>query len=295
MGMTAAVVRLIDTDAARQPLVDLAVAYGHQAIRNVVRTLGNGNAMIEPGTALVTGGARRIGRAIVVALADAGYAVAIHTHRSGAEAEALAAAIADRGGRAVVVRADLAEPAEVDGLVTAAAAAFGPLTLLVNNASEFVEDHLGSLTREVWNRQFRVNIQTPSFLAQDFAAQAPAGSSIVNVTDQRVFKPTPHFYSYGLTKAALTAATVAMAQALAPRIRVNAVAPGPSLQGARQGPEDFARQSAATLTGTGSPPAAIAEAVLYLARASAVTGVTLPVDGGQHLMWQTPDVVGIRE
>ena len=251
--------------------------------------------MIEPGTALVTGGARRIGRAIVEALADAGYAVAIHTHRSGAEAEALAAAIADRGGRAVVVRADLAEPAEVDGLVTAAAAAHGPLTLLVNNASEFVEDHLGSLTREVWNRQFRVNIQTPSFLAQDFAAQAPAGSSIVNITDQRVFKPTPHFYSYGLTKVALTAATVAMAQALGPRIRVNAVAPGPSLQGARQGPEDFARQTAATLTGTGSPPAAIAEAVLYLARASAVTGVTLPVDGGQHLMWQTPDVVGIRE
>jgi len=261
----------------------------------VVQVPGNGYVMIEAGTALVTGGARRIGRAIVETLADAGYAVAIHTHRSGAEAEALAAAIVDRGGRAVVVRADLAEPAEVDGLVAAAAAALGPLTLLVNNASEFIEDHLGSLTREVWNRQFRVNIQTPSFLAQDFAAQAPAGSAIVNVTDQRVFKPTPHFYSYALTKVALTAATVAMAQALGPRIRVNAVAPGPSLQGARQNPEDFSRQQAATLTGGGSPPAAIAEAVLYLARASAVTGVTLPVDGGQHLLWQTPDVDGIRE
>ncbi|KAF0118888.1 MAG: short-chain dehydrogenase/reductase SDR [Xanthobacteraceae bacterium] len=252
--------------------------------------------MIEPGTALVTGGARRIGRAIVEALADAGYAVAIHAHRSGTEAEALAAAIAGRGGRATVVSADLAEPAEVDALVAASARALGaPLTLLVNNASEFVEDHLGSLTREVWNRQFRVNIQTPSMLAQDFAAQAPAGSSIVNITDQRVFKPTPHFYSYALTKVALTAATVAMAQALAPRIRVNAVAPGPSLQGVRQGLEDFARQQAATLTGGGSPPSAIAEAVLYLARATAVTGVTLPVDGGQHLMWQTPDVVGVSE
>lgn len=251
--------------------------------------------MGESGVALVTGGARRVGRAIVEALADAGYAVAIHANRSRGEAEDLAARINAAGGRAAVVTADLADPSDVDGLVAGAAAALGPLTLLVNNASEFVEDHLGTLTREVWNRQFRVNIQTPSFLAQDFAAQAPDGSAIVNITDQRVLKPTPQFYSYALTKAALSAATVAMAQALAPRIRVNAVAPGPAMQGARQGPEDFARQLAATLTQGGSPPDEIARAVLYLAGARAVTGVTLPVDGGQHLVWQTPDVVGLRE
>lgn len=251
--------------------------------------------MGETGVALVTGGAKRVGRSIVEALAGAGYAVAIHAHRSREEAAALAARITQAGGRAAVVTADLAEPADVDALVSRAAAALGPLTLLVNNASEFVEDRLGTLTREVWNRQFRVNIQTPSFLAQDFAAQAPDGSAIVNITDQRVFKPTPQFYSYALTKAALAAATVAMAQALAPRIRVNAVAPGPSIQGDRQGPEDFARQVAATLTQGGSPPDEIARAVLYLARATAVTGVTLPVDGGQHLIWQTPDVTGLRE
>lgn len=251
--------------------------------------------MGQSGIALVTGGARRIGAAIVEALAAAGYAVVIHANRSTAEAEALAAAIAGRGGRAAVARADLAEPADVDGLIAVAAGAFGPLTLLVNNASEFVEDHVGSLTREVWNRQFRVNLQTPSFLAQDFAAQAPDGSAIVNIADQRVFKPTPQFYSYGLTKAALVAATETMAQALAPRIRVNAVAPGPAAANIRQRPDDFARQQAATLTGAGSPPEAVAEAVLYLARASAVTGVTLPVDGGQRLIWQTPDVWGIRE
>ncbi|MCA0317966.1 MAG: SDR family oxidoreductase [Proteobacteria bacterium] len=251
--------------------------------------------MGQGGIALVTGGARRIGAAIVEALAAAGYAVVIHANRSMAEAEALAAAIAARGGRAAVVRADLAEPADVDGLIAVAAGAFGPLTLLVNNASEFVEDHVGSLTREVWNRQFRVNLQTPSFLAQDFAAQAPDGSAIVNIADQRVFKPTPQFYSYGLTKAALVAATETMAQALAPRIRVNAVAPGPAAANIRQRPEDFARQQAATLTGAGSPPEAVAEAVLYLARASTITGATLPVDGGQRLIWQTPDVWGIRE
>jgi NAD(P)-dependent dehydrogenase (short-subunit alcohol dehydrogenase family) len=251
--------------------------------------------MGQGGIALVTGGARRIGAAIVETLAADGYAVVIHANRSVTEAEDLAAAIVARGGRAAVTRADLAEPAEVDGLIAAAAGPFGPLTLLVNNASEFVEDHIGSLTREVWNRQFRVNLQTPSFLAQDFAAQAPDGSAIVNVADQRVFKPTPQFYSYGLTKAALVAATETMAQALGPRIRVNAVAPGPTAANVRQRPEDFVRQQAATLTGGGSPPDAVAEAVLYLARAAAVTGVTLPVDGGQRLIWQTPDVWGIRE
>lgn len=251
--------------------------------------------MAQNGTALVTGGATRIGRAIVTALAEAGFGVAIHAHRSVAEARDLAAAIAAAGGRAAVVAADLAEPAEVDGLIARAVQAVGPLTLLVNNASEFVEDHIGSLTREVWNRQFRVNLQTPSFLAQDFAAQAPDGSAIVNVLDQRIFKPTPHFYSYALTKAGLAAATGTMAQALSPRIRVNAVAPGPSLRGARQEEDDFRRQRQATLTGAGSPPEAVAEAVVYLAGARAVTGAILPVDGGQRLIWQTPDVLGVRE
>jgi len=245
--------------------------------------------------ALVTGGARRIGRAIVLALAGSGHAVLVHANRSRDEAEALVAQIRATGGRAAPVFADLAEPSEIDRLISAAAEPFGPLTLLVNNASEFVEDHVGSLSREVWNRQFRVNIQTPSFLAQDFAAQAPDGAAIVNLIDQRVFKPTPQFYSYTLTKAALAMATKTLAQALAPRIRVNAVAPGPSAANLRQAPEDFRRQVSATLTGAGSPPDAVAEAVLYLARATAITGAILPVDGGQHLVWQTPDVWGIAE
>jgi len=194
-----------------------------------------------------------------------------------------------------VVTADLAEPAAVDRLIAAAQAALGPLSLLVNNASEFEEDHLGSLTREGWNRQFRVNLQTPSFLAQDFAVQAPEGASIVNIVDQRVFKPTPQFYSYTLTKIALQAATQTMAQALAPRIRVNAVAPGPTFANERQDPADFERQAASTLLGKPSTPKAVAEAVLYLARAGAVTGTTIAVDSGQHLAWKTADVWGIKE
>jgi NAD(P)-dependent dehydrogenase (short-subunit alcohol dehydrogenase family) len=246
-------------------------------------------------TALVTGGAVRIGRAITEALVEAGYGVAIHVNRSVEAGEALAAAIRARGGRASVVRADLAEPTDVDGLIAQAVAAVGPLTLLVNNASEFVDDELGTLTREVWNRQFRVNIQTPSFLAQDFVAQAGDGASIINIIDQRVFKLTPQFYSYTLTKAALQTATATMAQALAPKIRVNAVAPGPTLTNLRQGDEDFAKQASATLLGRASLPTDIAAAVVYLAGANAVTGQTLAVDSGQHLVWQTADVWGIKE
>lgn len=246
-------------------------------------------------TALVTGGAVRIGRAITEALVEAGYGVAIHVNRSVEAGEALAAAIRARGGRASVVRADLAEPTDVDGLIAQAVAAIGPLSLLVNNASEFVDDELGTLTREVWNRQFRVNIQTPSFLAQDFVAQAGDGASIINIIDQRVFKLTPQFYSYTLTKAALQTATATMAQALAPKIRVNAVAPGPTLTNLRQGDEDFAKQASATLLGRASLPTDIAAAVVYLAGANAVTGQTLAVDSGQHLVWQTADVWGIKE
>ncbi|WP_211596711.1 SDR family oxidoreductase [Phreatobacter stygius] len=251
--------------------------------------------MPQTETALVTGGARRIGRAITEALANTGFGVVIHVNRSVAEGEALAAAIRSHGGRAAVVVADLAEPAAVDGLIAAARAALGPLSLLVNNASEFEEDHLGTLTRDRWNRQFRVNLQTPSFLAQDFAAQAPDGAAIVNIVDQRVFKPTPQFYSYTLTKIALQAATKTMAQALAPRIRVNAVAPGPTFANIRQDKADFERQAASTLLGVPSTPEAIAEAVVYLARAGAVTGATIAVDSGQHLAWKTADVWGIKE
>ncbi len=247
--------------------------------------------------ALVTGGARRIGRSIVLKLAAEGYSVAIHCHNSLTEAEELATRIAGSGGRATVVRANLREPREVARIVPEAVRALGPLTLLVNNASLFEPDELLTLEDESWDRHFAANLRAPVFLARDFARQLPQDreGSIVNIIDQRVWKPTPHFFSYGLTKAALFSATQTMAQALAPRIRVNAVGPGPTLTGERQSEEDFARQSASVLLGHGGTPAEIAEAVLYLARARSVTGQMIAVDGGQHLAWETPDVVGIKE
>jgi NAD(P)-dependent dehydrogenase (short-subunit alcohol dehydrogenase family) len=247
--------------------------------------------------ALVTGGAQRIGRRIVERLAGEGYAVAIHCRRSTDEAETIAARIQHAGGRAAVVQADLADAHAVERLVPKAVLALGPLTLLVNNASEFEPDEVETLTQDRWDRHFAVNLRAPAFLARDFAHQLPVDGQgcIVNIVDQRVWKLTPQFFSYTLTKAALFSATQTMAQALAPRIRVNAIGPGPTLSNVRQGDEDFAKQSEAVLLGHGGTPDEIADAVLYLAQARSVTGQMIAVDGGQHLTWETPDVAGIKE
>jgi len=241
-------------------------------------------------SALITGGGRRIGAAVALSLARAGYAVALHAHESRMEAEALASNIVVQGGRARVVLGDLAEPSAPPKIV-AAAAAFGPLTLLVNNASEFTEDEFETLERVRLERTLAVNLAAPLFLAQAFAAQAPAGAdaSIVNILDQRVFKPTPRFFSYTLSKAALHTATTTLAQALAPCIRVNGVAPGPTLPSPRQSAAQFAEQAQALPLQRGPTPEDVAAAVVYLAGAKSVTGAVIAVDGGQHLSWRTAD------
>ncbi len=241
-----------------------------------------------PRTALITGGARRIGAAIARALARDGYAVVLHANRSRDEAERLAREINDGGGRAGVVLADLADGSAVAALVPAAAA-LGPLSLLVNNAGEFEPDDIVTLERARFARTIAVNLTAPLFLTQAFAAQAPDGASIVNVIDQRVLRPTPRFFSYTLSKHALYAATSTMAQALAPRLRVNAVAPGPTLPSPRQSESEFAAQAAALPLQRGPTPDDVGAAVVYLAGATSVTGVTIAVDGGQHLAWRTPD------
>jgi NAD(P)-dependent dehydrogenase (short-subunit alcohol dehydrogenase family) len=248
-------------------------------------------------TALVTGGAHRIGQAVSLALARAGFGVVIHARQMSDEANALAAEIASNGVGAAIVLADLADHAAVAAMVPQAVKAAGPLTLLVNNASEFADDEIGSLDHAQWDRHFAVNLRAPIFLAQAFAAQAPRGQDacIVNITDQRARKPVPRQFSYTLTKCALHAATTTLAQALAPRIRVNAVAPGPTLPSPRQDPAAFAQQAAALPLGHGPRPQDIAAAVVYLASARRVTGETIAVDGGQHIAWKTPDVWGVEE
>lgn len=247
--------------------------------------------------ALVTGGAVRLGRAIAEALAAAGYDVAVHARAVTAPVEACVAGLSRFGGRHAAVAGDLGIAGDVARLVPAAAAAVGPLTLLVNNASQFEPDSFGALARAQWERQFAVNLTAPVLLAEAFAAQAPAGSdaSIVNITDQRARKLVPTHFSYTLTKSALEAATVTMAQALAPRVRVNAVAPGPTLPSRRQDEAAFARQAAALPLQHPARLSDIAATVLYLAAAASVTGETIAVDGGQHIAWQTPDAWGIAE
>jgi NAD(P)-dependent dehydrogenase (short-subunit alcohol dehydrogenase family) len=247
-----------------------------------------------PRAALVTGAARRIGRTIALALHEAGYAVAIHTQQSRGDADALRDEIGRKGGRAAVVMADLADHAAVARLVPEAREAVGPLTLLVNNASSFERDDIGALDVVRFDRQLAVNLRAPIFLAEAFAAQALENASIVNILDQRVLKPTPQFVSYTLSKSALHSATRMLAQALAPKVRVNAVAPGPTWQSARQTAEDFARQAAAVPLQRESSPHDVAAAVVYLSGARSVTGVTIAVDGGQHLAWQTPDASGVE-
>jgi NAD(P)-dependent dehydrogenase (short-subunit alcohol dehydrogenase family) len=244
--------------------------------------------------ALVTGGAKRLGRAIVERLAREGYAVAIHCNASRTQADALAASIIATGGRAAVVTADLVKPDEVAGLIAQAEAMLGPVTLLVNNASTFLVDDITSLDVLSWNRQFSVNLRAPSVLAGAFAKALPKGvrGAIINIIDQRVWKLTPQYYSYTLSKSALLTATKTMAQTLAPRIRVNGVGPGPTLANEHDGQALFLAEAAATPLGIPVALESIADAVLWLARAAHVTGQMIAVDSGQHLGWKTPDVVG---
>lgn len=243
-------------------------------------------------TILVTGGAKRLGRAIVLDLARHGWNIALHYHASEKEARATAADAATAGVKVALLKADLSHEDESAGLVEAAAKELGPLGALVNSASLFENDSWYSVTRESWDRHMQTNLRAPFVLAQAFARQIPRDESgaIVNIIDQRVLKPTPQFVSYSLSKAGLHWLTMTLAQALAPRVRVNAVGPGPTMINARQSQTDFARQREATILGRGAEPQDICDAVRYLLDAPAVTGQMLAVDGGQHLIWQTPDV-----
>ncbi|TAJ56229.1 SDR family oxidoreductase [Brevundimonas sp.] len=243
------------------------------------------------GAALVTGGAKRIGRAICLELAAAGFDVAVHHRDSPNEAARLIDEISALGRRAVDFSADLSDVVATHALVGRAVEALGPLSVLVNNASVFADDRLETITGESWAAHMDVNLRAPVLLAQAFAAQAPEGSTIVNILDQRVLKPDPRFFSYGLSKSALWVATRTMAQALAPRIRVNGVGPGPTLPSVHQTPEEFEAEARGTLLQRAGSPEAVAATVRWLVDAALVTGQMIAVDGGQHLAWKTPDIL----
>lgn len=240
-----------------------------------------------PRTALVTGGARRLGRAIALALAEAGFDVAIQFHRSAAEASETVAAIGARGRRGVALAADLAREDEVAALVPAAAAQLGPVGVLVNNASTFERDDWDDVTRASWDAHLEPNLRAPFVLIQAMARGLPATAEgvVLNLLDQRVWNLTPHFVSYTVSKAALWALTRTLALALAPRIRVNAIGPGPALPSPRQSEAQFARQCASVPLGRGTSPQEVARAALAILALPSMTGQMIALDGGQHLNW----------
>ncbi|MDQ2066215.1 SDR family oxidoreductase [Xinfangfangia sp. CPCC 101601] len=256
-------------------------------------------------SALVTGAGRRLGRAMAFYLAQRGHDVAIHYASSADEAESLAEEIRALGRRAVTLQADLLDEAQVETLIPRAHEALGPLTVLINNASIFEYDRIDTSTRRNWDRHIESNLRAPYVLIQQFAKQCPkaktgadgqpvASGLVVNMLDQRVWKLTPEFSTYSIAKMGLWALTQTAAQGLAPDIRVNGIGPGPTLQGARQSDSHFTRQRAHTVLQRGANPDEIVAALGFFLDSPSVTGQMVAVDGGQHLGWKTPDVLGVE-
>jgi len=244
--------------------------------------------------ALITGAPRRIGRVLALTAADAGYDVAVHARALDADVESLIAEIETKGRRAAPVVGDLSDGATPARLLSEAGSRLGSLTLLVNSASLFDDDRIDTVTADGFDAHIGANLRAPILLSQAFAAQVPASAKalIVNILDQRVWKPTPQYFSYAVSKAALWQATQMLAQALAPNIRVNGIGPGPTLPSIHQTEETFAAEAAGVLLQRHAKPDEIAQALRYLIDAGAVTGQMIAVDAGQHLGWRTPDIIG---
>jgi NAD(P)-dependent dehydrogenase (short-subunit alcohol dehydrogenase family) len=230
-------------------------------------------------------------------MAADGWAVVVHYNESADDARSLVQEIGEAGGRAASIQADLSAIDAPNRLVASAAEFFGPLTCLINNASRFDPDEAGNVTEASFAAHLDTNLRAPVFLSQSFAAQLPLAEpgNIVNIIDQRVWKLTPRFFSYTLSKAALWTLTQTLAQALAPRIRVNAIGPGPTLPNMRMDEKEFAKQSRLTLLQRGTSPEEISQALRFILASPAMTGQMIVLDGGQHLVWQTADVMAVSE
>lgn len=246
--------------------------------------------MKHPKTALVTGAARRIGRALAIDLADHGWAVAVHYNRSDTDAEETAEIIRKNGGHATTVQADLTDETSVESLIDQATDAVGPVHCLINNASVFERDEIGTADRQSWDAHIETNLRAPFVLSQRMAAGLPDGETgvIINMLDQRVWNLTPHFVSYTVSKSALWTLTQTLALALAPRIRVNAIGPGPTLPSTRQTKTQFEMQSQSVPLKRGPELAEICGAAQFIIAANSMTGQMIALDGGQHLGWSVP-------
>jgi len=258
------------------------------------------------GSALVTGAASRIGKAMVLSLAKAGMNVAIHYNESKSDADLVAREAKEYGVKAILVQADLLVEAQIRRVVpTAVEKLQGQLNLLINNASIFEYDNLMTASFDSWHRHIGSNLKAPLFLMQDFSQQAKKATlddqnelypnaNIVNIIDQRVLKKTPEFFTYSLGKMGLWSVTQTAAQALAPHVRVNGIAPGPTLKGSRQTDQHFSAQRKNTILERGVSTADLVAALHFILATPSLTGQLLCVDGGQHLAWKTPDILGVE-
>ena len=249
------------------------------------------------GAILITGAAKRIGRQLALDLAAVDYDIALHFNESSREAEEVATSMRAMGRKAALVQGDLADADIAERLISSATKQIGPLTGLINNASIFEMDQIGEVSLASWQRHMDINLRAPVMLAQSFAKALPddAHGNIINIVDQRVWRLNPRFFSYTLSKSGLWTATRTLAQALAPRIRVNAIGPGPALPSVRMSDAEFAKQESLTLLGRGTSPAEISAAAKFILSQPALTGQMIALDGGQHLLWQTKDVIEVKE
>ena len=249
------------------------------------------------GAILITGAAKRIGRQLALDLAAAGNDIAVHFNASRAEAEDVVGLIQAMGRKAALVQGDLADADIAERLVGEATRQLGAVDGLINNASIFETDEVGDISLSSWQRHMDINLRAPVMLAQAFAKALPLNrqGNIINIVDQRVWRLNPRFFSYTMSKSGLWTATRTLAQALAPRIRVNAIGPGPALPSARMDKAEFAKQESLTLLGRGTSPKEISEAAKFILSQPALTGQMIALDGGQHLVWQTRDVVEVKE
>jgi NAD(P)-dependent dehydrogenase (short-subunit alcohol dehydrogenase family) len=252
---------------------------------------------VTPAAALVTGAARRIGRAIAEALAADGWHVWVHFNRSASEAGEVVAAVRARGGSADAVGADLGVVADVEGLIARCARPGRALTCLVNSASLFEYDAVDTLTAERWDRHAAVNLRAPALLARDFARALPGGAAgcVVNLLDNKVGAPNPDFLSYTVSKLGLAGLTRALALALAPRVRVNGIAPGVTLVSGRQSERGFRLSQQLSPLGRGASVGDIVGAVRFILATDSLTGEVLTLDGGQSLCPLGRDVVFLTE
>lgn len=245
-------------------------------------------------TALITGAGKRVGRAMALDLAAHGWNVAVHYNSSEAEAQEVADLVRAEGGNATTIQADLSDEAQVTGVIPQACDALGPISLLINSASLFEDDTIENATRSGWDAHMETNLRAPIVLSQAFAAQAPeppaggASPCIINILDQRVWNLTPFFISYTISKYALWGATRSLALALAPRIRVNAIGPGPTIKSSRQTDEHFRSQYEAVPLARNTDPAEIAGCVRFIVDTPSMTGQMIALDGGEHLAWAQP-------